>query len=366
MAYRKCSACDLRHPPGQHVARLADRPSPTQGQPPPPDTRTPGGGAPKPGLAGTDTTAARPGSGPAGPGRDSSPGSLGPGGPPGDALGLFGGGGGDPEPYGPALSESGAWYGYGGDDYADTFGGIASGSGQHYGPGASSYLNGAPEDPRAVGRELGGRRLSYQEWLELGHVYINGRRVEISDLPGLVSHGGGRSPAQVDADTERARRRIAGYLNAGADLGSVKAVAPVIEPKPPLSRERLGDTFILDGAKVETEGFFRLNADFHGGRSPAQVRQRKRLSDGLTIREMQEHYDQGRIVLLDAERNPEEKSGHVYYPLPSGDSIVRSRWSAWSSLRPTPGTPTVPAGNSGPASSTRGALSQRRGCGWRR
>ena len=31
MAYRKCGACDLRHPPGQHVARLADRPSPTQG-----------------------------------------------------------------------------------------------------------------------------------------------------------------------------------------------------------------------------------------------------------------------------------------------------------------------------------------------
>ena len=126
----------------------------------------------------------------------------------------------------------------------------------------------------------------------------------------------------MEADTERARGRIAEYLNAGADIGGVKAVAPVIEPKPPLTRERLGDTFILDGAKVETEGFFRLNAGFHGGRSPAQVRQRKRLSDGLTIREMQEHYDQGRLVLLDADGNPPEESGHVDYPLPSGDSIV--------------------------------------------
>ena len=257
-----------------------------------------------------------------GPGRDRSPGLLGPGWPPGDAPGLFGGGGGDPEPYGLELSGSEAWHRYGGDGYADTFGGIASGLEQHYDPGASSYLNGAPEDPRAVDRELGRCRRSYQEWLELGHVYVNGRRVEIRDLPGRVSHGGGRSPAQVEADTERARGRIAGYLNAGAGIGGVKAVAPVIEPKPPLTRERLGDTFILDGAKVETEGFLRLNADFPGGRSPAQVRQRKRLSDGLTIREMQEHYDQSRIMLLDAEGNPAEKSGHVYYPLPSGDSMI--------------------------------------------
>ena len=124
----------------------------------------------------------------AGPGQQ--PGSLGTGGPPGDAPGLSEGGGGDPEPYGSAFSEWGAWYGYGGDGYADTFGGIASGLEQRYGPGASSCLNGAPEDPRAVDRELVGRRLSYRERLELGHVYINGRRVEIRDLPDLVSHGG--------------------------------------------------------------------------------------------------------------------------------------------------------------------------------
>ncbi len=305
MTYRKCSACDLRHPPGQHVAMLEDRPNPMQGQPPPPDT-----------------SPARPGSRPDGPGRDSSPGLFGPGWLSGDPSDLFGGAGGDPEPYGPALSGSVACHGYGGDDYADTFGGIASSSGQRYGPGASSYLNGAPEDPRAVDRGVGRRRLSYREWLELDHVCINGPPVEIRDLLGRVPHGLGRSPAQVEADTERARGRIAEYLNAGADLGCVKAVAPVIEPKPPLTRERLGDASILDGAKVETEEFFRLNAGFPDGRSQAQVRQRKRLSDGLTIREMQEHYDRGRIELLEAEGNPAEKSDHVYYPLLSGDSIV--------------------------------------------
>ena len=123
MAYRKCSACDLRHPPGQHVARLGHRTNPLHGQPP-------------------DTTPARPGSSAAGQGRDSSPGLFAPGRPPGAPSNPCGAGG-DPEPYGLALSEPGARYRYGGDDYADSSGGIAGSSGEPHGPWTTSNLLGA-------------------------------------------------------------------------------------------------------------------------------------------------------------------------------------------------------------------------------